>query len=156
MDILPFGLEAQNVLRLEKGHVIIGVESEIRTTLHDLGMGFLWERHKPEAKTIGAFALKETENQPGRLKLVGFKMNDAAFTPGEGSLIVDDKIQGYVCSARYSECLDASIGMALVESAFSKPGTHLRIFEDGTKDQRYQATVVTRPFYDPEGQRLKG
>ena len=156
MDILPFGLEAQNVLRLEKGHIIIGVESEIRTTLHDLGMGFLWERHKPEAKTIGAFALKETENQQGRLKLVGFKMNDAAFTPSEGSLIVDDKIQGYVCSARYSECLDASIGMALVESAFSKPGTQLRIFEDGTKDQRYQATVVTRPFYDPEGQRLKG
>jgi sarcosine oxidase subunit alpha len=155
MGILPFGLEAQNVLRLEKGHIIIGVESEIRTTLHDLGMGFLWERHKPEAKTIGAFALKETEDQQGRLKLVGFKMNDAAVTPKEGSLIVDEAIQGYVCSARYSECLDAAIGMALVESALTEPGTPLKIFEGGTRDPRYQATVVTRPFYDPEGKRMK-
>jgi len=153
--ILPFGLEAQNVLRLEKGHIIIGVESEIRTTLHDLGMGFLWERHKTEAKTIGAFALKETEEQQGRLKLVGFKMNDAAVIPKEGSLIVADGICGYVCSARYSECLDASIGMALVESALTKPGTPLKIFEDGMGDHRYQATVVTRPFYDPEGKRMK-
>ena len=153
--ILPFGLEAQNVLRLEKGHIIIGVESEIRTTLHDLGMGFLWERRKTEAKTIGAFALKETEEQQGRLKLVGFKMNDAAVIPKEGSLIVADGICGYVCSARYSECLDASIGMALVESALTKPGTPLKIFEDGMGDHRYQATVVTRPFYDPEGKRMK-
>jgi sarcosine oxidase subunit alpha len=153
--ILPFGLEAQNVLRLEKGHIIIGVESEIRTTLHDLGMGFLWERRKTEAKTIGAFALKETEEQQGRLKLVGFKMNDAAVIPKEGSLIVADGICGYVCSARYSECLDASIGMALVESALTKPETPLKIFEDGMGDHRYQATVVTRPFYDPEGKRMK-
>jgi len=153
--ILPFGLEAQNVLRLEKGHIIIGVESEIRTTLHDLGMGFLWERRKTEAKTIGAFALKETEEQQGRLKLVGFKMNDAAVIPKEGSLIVADGIRGYVCSARYSECLDASIGMALVESALTKPETPLKIFEDGMGDHRYQATVVTRPFYDPEGKRMK-
>ncbi|NQT57252.1 MAG: (2Fe-2S)-binding protein, partial [Desulfobacteraceae bacterium] len=50
--IRPFGLEAQGVLRLEKGHVIIGQESEIRTTLHDLGLGFLWYRKKPEAKTV--------------------------------------------------------------------------------------------------------
>jgi sarcosine oxidase subunit alpha len=155
MGILPFGLEAQNVLRLEKGHIIIGVESEIRTTLHDLGMGFLWDRDKPEAKTIGAFALKETENQEGRLKLVGFKMNDAAITPKEGSLIVADGICGHVCSARHSACLNASIGMALVESAFTEPGTQLKIFEDGTRDQRHQATVVARPFYDPQGKRMK-
>ncbi|MBE9544520.1 MAG: (2Fe-2S)-binding protein, partial [Proteobacteria bacterium] len=38
-DIKPFGLEAQNVLRMEKGHLIIGSESEQRTTLHDVGLG---------------------------------------------------------------------------------------------------------------------
>ena len=155
MGIRPFGLEAQNVLRLEKGHIIIGVESEIRTTLHDLGMDFLWDRQKPEAKTIGAFALKETEDQEGRLKLIGFKMNDAGVTPSEGSLIVDDEIRGYVCSARYSECLGASIGMALVEPAFTKPGIRIKISENGMRDQMNEATVVRRPFYDPDGKRMK-
>ena len=52
-DICPFGLEAQNVLRLEKGHIIIGLETEQRTTLHDLGLGSLWHRDKPSAKTVG-------------------------------------------------------------------------------------------------------
>jgi sarcosine oxidase subunit alpha len=155
MGVGPFGLEAQNVLRLEKGHIIIGVESEIRTTLHDLGMGFLWDRHKPQAKTIGAFALKETEKQEGRLKLIGFKVNDSDRPPLEGSLIVDDKIRGYVCSARYSDCLNASIGMALVEPTLTQPGVQLIIFEDGKQDQQATATVVTRPFYDPEGKRMK-
>ncbi|MBW2368903.1 MAG: (2Fe-2S)-binding protein, partial [Deltaproteobacteria bacterium] len=64
--IRNFGVEAQNVLRMEKGHLIIGSESEQRTTLHDVGLGFLWYRKKPEAKTVGAVALKNTEKQPDR------------------------------------------------------------------------------------------
>ena len=60
-----FGLEAQNVLRMEKCHLIIGSESEQRTTLHDVGLGFLWDRSKTEAKTVGATAL-EADREPGR------------------------------------------------------------------------------------------
>jgi len=153
--IRPFGLEAQNVLRMEKGHVIIGQESEIRTTLHDLGLGFLWYRKKPEAKTIGDPALRFTENQKGRLKLIGFKMDDPSKTPEDGSLVVDSTIRGYVCTARYSVTLGESIGMGLVESDLAKQGTKLEIFEAGMGDERASATVVPMPFYDPEGNRLK-
>ena len=92
--IRNFGLEAQNVLRMEKCHLIIGSESEQRTTLHDVGLGFLWDRSKPEAKTVGAVALKQTENQEGRLKLVGFKMEDPSRAPKDGSIIVDSRHQG--------------------------------------------------------------
>ncbi|UCE51017.1 MAG: (2Fe-2S)-binding protein [Desulfobacterales bacterium] len=153
--IMNFGLEAQNCLRMEKGHLIIGSESEQRTTLHDVGLGHLWFQQKPEAKTVGAFALKETETQKGRLKLVGIKMDDSSRTPKEGSIIVDEKIRGYVCTARYSNSVAESIGMALVEDHLSIPGTHLKIFEDNLGDQRLSATVVTMPFYDPEGKRMK-
>ena len=153
--IRPFGLEAQNVLRLEKGHVIIGVESEIRTTLHDLGMSFLWHRDKPEAKTVGAPALRFTEHQAGRMKLVGFKMNDPGQTPGDGALVVDDSIRGYVCTARYSNTLKQAIGLALVEAPLAKEGGRLQIFQDGMGDDRLTAVVVPTPFYDPEGRRLR-
>jgi len=154
-EIRPFGLEAQNMLRLEKGHVIIGVESEIRTTLHDLGMGFFWHRGKPEAKTVGAPALRFTEHQEGRMKLVGFKMEDQGKTPRDGSLVVDDAIRGHVCTARYSFTLNESVGLALVESQLAKEGTRLHIFQDGGGTERLQAHVVPTPFYDPEGKRLK-
>jgi sarcosine oxidase subunit alpha len=155
-NLRNFGLEAQNALRLEKGHIIIGSESEPRTTLHDLGLGFLWYRDKPEAKTVGAFALKQTESQEGRLKLVGFKLkDDGARAPKDGSPIVDDKIRGYVCTARYSYSLKEVIGMALVEDSLSTVGTRLAVFEDDCKGGLLYAMVVSMPFYDPAGKRMR-
>jgi sarcosine oxidase subunit alpha len=150
-----FGLEAQNVLRLEKGHIIIGAESEIRTTLHDVGLSFLWSRNKPEAKTVGAVALQQTEKQALRLKLVGFKMENSSPAPKDGSIVVDNDIKGYVCTARHSASLNASVGMALVDAPLAKEGRRLQIYEDECEGQLIYATVVSTPFYDPEGNRLK-
>lgn len=151
-----FGLEAQNVLRLEKGHVIIGQDSEIRTTLRDLGLGRLWYRHKTEAKTIGAFALEQTEHRKDRLKLTGFEMEPGARTPKDSSIIVAaDKILGHVCTARYSAALEKSIGLALVDASLSENGSRLKIFEDNCSGNLLSATVVPTPFYDPKGERMK-
>ena len=153
--MLNFGLEAQNVLRLEKGHIIIGAESEIRTTLHDVGLSFLWSRQKPGAKTVGAVALQQTEKQAGRLKLVGFKMENPARAPKDGSIIVENDIKGYVCTARHSVTLNESVGMALVDAPLAEEGRRLQIYEDECEGQLLYATVVPTPFYDPEGNRLK-
>ena len=153
--IRHFGLEAQNVLRMEKAHLIIGSESEQRTTLHDVGLGFLWDRNKSEAKTVGAVALRQTENQEGRFKLVGFKMEDPARPPKDGSIIVDSRIRGYVCIARHSFTLKEPVGLALVEAQLAEEGTRLQIYEDECKGQHIYATVVPTPFYDPEGKQLR-
>ena len=99
-------------------------------------------------------ALKQTENQQGRLKLIGmeFGRDDP---PKDGSLIVDNKIRGYVATARFSASLKKAIGMGLVESQLARTGTRLDIFEGGRGHKRSHATVVTMPFYDPEGKRLR-
>jgi len=153
--IQPFGLEAQSTLRLEKGHLIIGSESEQRTTLHDVGLGFLWTR-KPFAKTVGAVALKDTEKQKGRLKMVGIKMADATSpAPKDGSIIVDTKIRGYVCTARFSDTLNEPVGMALVDDDLAKIGTQLNIYEDDCDGQLLSAKVAGMPFYDINGKRMK-
>ena len=153
--IANFGLEAQNVLRMEKCHLIIGSESEQRTTLHDVGLGFLWDRNKSAAKTVGALALRETEKQEGRLKLIGFKMEDSSRAPKDGSIIVDSRIRGYVCIARRSFTLQEAVGFALVDAPLAKEGTRLQIYEDECNGQHLYATVVPTPFYDPEGKRLR-
>ena len=151
-----FGLEAQNTLRMEKCHVIIGSESEQRTTLHDIGLGSLWYRKKLEAKTVGAIALKQTEHQKGRLKLIGFKMKTPTCrAPKDGSVVVDSKIRGYICTARQSYTLNEPIGLALVEEDLSSVGTGLNIFEDGCNGHYLLAKVVQTPFYDKEAKRLK-
>ena len=155
-SIRNFGLEAQNTLRLEKGHIILGSESEQRTTLHDVGLGFLWSRNKAEWKTVGAVALKHTEHQEGRLKLVGFKMEDPlSKVPLDGSPIADGRIRGYVCTARFSTALKEPVGMALVEDELAAGGSRLSIFEDDCAGRLLYAKVVPMPFYDPEGKRMK-
>jgi sarcosine oxidase subunit alpha len=87
--IRNFGVEAQNVLRMEKCHIILGSESEQRTNLLDLGLGFLWDRKKADARTVGAVALRQAENDVGRLKLVGIRMEDDTRPARDGALIVD-------------------------------------------------------------------
>ena len=154
-NIKNFGVEAQNVLRMEKCHIILGQESEQRTNLLDVGLGFLWNRNKAEAKTVGAVALRQAENDQTRLKLVGFKMENKGRAPRDGSLIVDEKVRGYICTARDSFTLNEAVGMALVESELAEIGTRLEIYEDECGDDRIYGEVVKMPLYDPEGTRMK-
>jgi sarcosine oxidase, subunit alpha len=155
--IRSFGLEAQFVLRLEKGHIIIGQESEQRVNLLDLGLGVLWDRKDKANKKIGAPALAFTEGQKDRLKLVGFRMDDPSQTPGDGAVVCEgENIVGYICSSRFSRTLGQSIGMALVTQDLAKQGRRINIYKnDSNKPLRFTATVVPTPFYDAEGNRLR-
>jgi sarcosine oxidase subunit alpha len=153
--IRNFGVEAQNVLRMEKCHIILGQESEQRTNLLDVGLGFLWDRKKTEAKTVGAVALHQAEKDPGRLKLVGIRMEDDNRPARDGALIVDNKVRGYVATMRKSFTTGQAVGMALVESQLADIGTRLEIFEDECNGVRLYARVVKMPFYDPKGERMK-
>ena len=82
-------------------------------------------------------------------------MDDASRVPLDGSIVVDEKIRGYVCTARYSDTLEASVGMALLDAELSNPGTGLRILENPGGEPPMKAAVVEMPFYDPEGKRMK-
>jgi sarcosine oxidase subunit alpha len=153
--IRNFGVEAQNVLRMEKCHVILGSESEQRTNLLDLGLGFLWDRKKADAKTVGAVALRQSEKDAGRLKLVGIRMEDDDRPARDGALIVDNKVRGYVATMRKSFTTGQAVGMALVESQLADIGTRIEIFEDECNGVRLYARVVAMPFYDPDGKKMK-
>jgi sarcosine oxidase subunit alpha len=153
--IRNFGVEAQNVLRMEKCHIILGAESEQRTNLLDLGLGFLWDRNKADAKTVGAVALRQAEADRTRFRLVGIEMGDPDRPPRDGSLIVDQRVRGYVCTARKSFTLNRSVGMALVEAELAEVGTWLEIFEDECNGRKLAARVAAMPFYDPQGLRMR-
>ena len=163
LGIKPFGLEAQSVLRLEKGHVIIVVDTDNHTTLHEIGMGKIWANRKTDFETVGAPALRFAEKQIHREKLVGFMMDDPLETPPDGSVVVaEGAVRGRVCTSRYSPTLKASIGMALVEPQLAPVGGVLEIYQDARlvkgevpRRQTMKAKVVPMPFYDPKGERLR-
>lgn len=154
LGIKPYGVEAQNILRLEKGHVILGQESEQRTNLLDLGLGFLWARDK-DIVPLGADALTQAEPDQNRLKLVGIQMDKADHVPGDGCVIVEDRVIGYIGTIRRSSSLNTVIGMALVEGPYAQEGSRLAVYEDECQGDLQYATVAKMPFYDPSGERMR-
>jgi len=155
--IRAFGLEAQYCLRAEKGHVIIGAESEQRVTLLDIGMGWLWDRADTASRKVGAPALRACSEQEGRLKLIGFRAEDAAMPPRDGALVVESgEIIGYVCTARRSDTLGWPYGLALIRDEFAAEGSRRAVYENPGGDPRRTSIMLIPPrFYDPGGERLR-
>ena len=161
--IKPFGTEAQTVLRLEKGHLVIVVDTDNHTTLHEIGLAKIWDRYKRDAKAVGAPALRFAENQTHRQRLVGFMMEDPGQTPRDGSIVVaEGTVKGRVCTSRFSPTLSQSIGMALVDPDLAVMDGMLEIYVDGKlvkqqlpKTKTMKARIVPMPFYDPKGERVR-
>jgi sarcosine oxidase subunit alpha len=85
----PFGLEPQRVLRLEKGHVIVGQDTDSESNLFSSGMSWLPKLDKDDF--VGKFALEHFAQREEKERLVGFTMEEDVL-PAEGAQIV---IEGY-------------------------------------------------------------
>ena len=117
----------------------------------------MWDRKDTTSKKVGAPALRACADQPGRMKLVGFRVDDPAASPQDGAIVVDGEgIVGFVCTTRKSEALGWQFGMALVQDEFAALDGTIQIYENfGGKPAHCAATVVSPTFYDPEGKRLR-
>jgi sarcosine oxidase subunit alpha len=150
--IMPFGVEAQRVLRLDKGHIIVGQDTDALSDPYGAGMGWAVKLDKPDF--IGKPSLVRRSQKSLSEQLVGFEMNNPSVLPLEGEQFVQDgQLVGRVTSARYSPTLKKSIGMGWVNSDFAATGSNITLQTNG---HLAHATVVDMPFYDPEGMKLKG
>ena len=106
LGIRPHGLQALFALRLEKGHVIIGMDTELDTTPRRLGMDWAVNMEKPDF--IGRDALARTAALPDRRRLVGLTMDGDA--PTEGSPISSKgAVIGHVTSSFSSPTLGQAV-----------------------------------------------
>ncbi len=148
--IRPHGLDALELLRLEKGHLYIGHDTLPDDTPAKLGLGWAVDMRKPWF--VGKAALEGVAGLPLSRRLAGFEFDQP---PGEVSelrgmpLTSQDEVVGRVTSAERSIALDRAIGLGWVRAADGGFPTELRA---GSAI----ASVVPTPFYDPEGVRLRG
>ena len=149
--IRPFGVEAQRLLRLEKGHIIIGQDTDGLTTPHEADMAWAIARKKPFH--VGMRSVRIQADKGLSRKLVGFEIADrSAGQPKECHLVIrDDEILGRVTSVAYSPNLKKVIGLAYVAPDQAEPGTAIHIRSDGGR--MVEARVVKLPFFDPDGTR---
>jgi sarcosine oxidase subunit alpha len=155
LGVGPFGVEAQRILRLEKGHFIVGQDTDGLTGPYDVGLGRMVRLDKDDF--AGKPELAWQSERDSRLRLVGLQPHDGSLVPPEASQIVEDKneIVGRITSSRMSPTLGRSICLGFVAQHLTTPGTRVMVQLPG--GERIPASVTPHhAHYDPEGTRQRG
>jgi sarcosine oxidase subunit alpha len=145
-------LETQLICRLEKGHVLPGLDTDGNTTLFEAHFEFLRDRNRFDM--VGGPMLKLLEKAPLRTKVTPFLL-EGRVKLAEGYLIVSRGKPGrvgHITSVRYSPTLDKMIGLSLVEPHIEMNENMELTLAGGGRE--FKAKVVETPFYDPKGERL--
>ena len=152
--ICPFGVEAQRMLRLEKGHIIVSQDTDGLTQPFEAGMKWAVKMNKPFF--IGQRSLSIIEKKKRERVLVGFALpeNYQSPEPKECNLVIKNgEMKGRITSIGFSPTLGRLIGLAYTDPEDSDVGSLLRIkLDDGST---VEADVVKTPFYDAENLRQK-
>ncbi|HVF16328.1 MAG TPA: aminomethyltransferase family protein, partial [Steroidobacteraceae bacterium] len=150
--VRAFGVEAQRVLRLEKGHFIIGQDTDGLTNPFEAQAAWALKMNKPFF--IGQRSLRILSQRSPRQLLVGFEIAEPVPGLKECHLAIDgNDIAGRVTSVAYSHTLSKTIGLAMVKPELASIGATLsfRLIGGGM----VTASVVPTPFYDRENRRQK-
>ena len=147
----PFGVEAQRILRLEKGHIIIGQDTDAMTTPDEVDM--TWAVSKKKPFFVGGRSIELRQGHPSNRKLAGFTFEDPeAPLPQESNLVLrDSEIVGFVTSVARSPSLGKVIGLAYAAADQSKPGQPIRL--KLTSGEVIEGRIAAPHFYDPENKR---
>ncbi|TMF38671.1 MAG: hypothetical protein E6I26_06410 [Chloroflexi bacterium] len=145
LGVRPHGLQALFGLRLEKGHVIVGMDTELDTTPRRLGMDWAVRMEKPAF--IGRASLERTAKLDDSRRWVGFSMDGEAPTEGSPIRSVENgEIIGNVTGSWTSPLLRKALML----------GWQRRTpFADRVEIDGREAVVTPTPFYDPEGHRAR-
>lgn len=147
----PFGVEAQRILRLEKGHIIVGQDTDGLTNPIEAGMEWALAKKKPFY--VGKRSIEIQAKKGITRKLVGFALTDSSATaPKECHLVIrNGTIAGRVTSVARSPTLGKVVGLAYLPSDMCENGQRFDIrVDDGSM---VSAEVVPTPFYDPDNAR---
>ncbi len=157
--LVPYGIEALSVLRIEKGHPA-GGELNGQTTGRDLGLGRMMSTKKDY---IGrGMAARPALLAADRPALMGFRPVDpdqrirggAHILPvGAPATVAHD--QGWISSACYSPAVRSWIALGFVRGGPARLGERLRAY-DPIRGGDTEMEVVAPCFFDPEGVRLRG
>ncbi|MBV9482270.1 MAG: (2Fe-2S)-binding protein, partial [Acidobacteria bacterium] len=150
LRLRPFGVETQRLLRLEKKHIIVGQDTDALSNPYDSDMK--WVVRLDKSDFIGRHALANLQSKPGPNRLIGFECIARACLLDGNAVVIAGKLAGRITSVRFSPQLKKYIGMAWVPTEYSTPGTAIGLHADGIV---HPAVISDKPFYDPEGIRLK-
>ena len=153
-----YGMEALNVLRIEKGF-ITHAEIHGRITAFDLDMAQMVSSQKD---CIGkAAAQRPGLRDPERERLVGLKAVGAVkqltagahlFAPGDAAVSAHD--QGYITSVAFSPTLGHYLGLGFLKNGPERIGETIKMV-DHMRQIETLCEVIPPVAFDPEGGRTR-
>jgi sarcosine oxidase subunit alpha len=155
-NAVPYGIEALQTMRIEKGYIHIGTDTDGTTLPGDIGFGRAID-HKG-ANFVGRRSLsRPVARDPNRLQLVALTPADGRTLLPVGAQIAQARpptpTEGHVTSSALSAALGRPIALAMLARGSKRTGERVRVHHLG---MTIEADVVTAPFFDPQGLRLRG
>jgi sarcosine oxidase subunit alpha len=155
LGIRPYGLDALNTLRIEKGHVTTA-ELNGNTCADDLGFGRM-------LKKSGDYIGRALARRPGltaadRLQLVGVRPLDRKHRLRNGMHLLTPEAPGaslgYVTSSTPSAELEGWVGLALLAAGRQRIGAQL-LGASVIHGERIALEIVSPHMLDPENTRVR-
>jgi aminomethyltransferase len=178
--VIPFGLTALYMARIEAGLVLLDVDfgssrfgwtDEDRSTPHELGFGWMLKDLATDDRTfIGRRAIeRELADGTSRWRMTGLVVDwqdydriydEAGLIPPKDHIPVQEELfvydadgtqVGYATSSMYSPMLQRHIALARVRPELAKPGTEVRL--EVAVNHRYEyvkAHTARTPLFNPE------
>ena len=151
-----YGIEALQVMRVEKGYVHIGTDTDGTTLPQDIGFARGTERKR--AAFVGRRSLSRPAGRdPLRVQLVGLVPLDGRTPLPVGGQIArrppPTATEGHVTSSYLSAALGHPVALAMLAGGSRRLGEEVTVYHLG---RRQAARIVAIPFLDPQGARLNG
>ncbi len=154
--IVPYGIEALGVMRIEKGHVA-GNEIDGRTTARDLGFGRMLSTRKDYIGRV--LADRPALLDPNRPRFIGFRPVDPEKRLRAGAHLVrhDAAVtaandEGVITSVAFSPACGHWIGLGLLARGPERVGERI-IAADPVRSDSVELEVCPPCFVDPAGER---
>ncbi|MHC5065878.1 MAG: aminomethyltransferase family protein [Planctomycetota bacterium] len=177
--ILPVGLDALDIVRIEAGFLLQDVDyfsaprciiDSRKSTPYEIGLGFTVALDRP--RFIGQQALQEEKRRGSEWGFVGLEISwegieeiyaEYGLPPSLATQACRQAVPvysttgrqvGQVTSSTWSPILKKYLALATVEANQVEVGNEVRVEHTVEYERmRVLATVVDRPFYDPERKR---
>jgi sarcosine oxidase subunit alpha len=152
----PYGMEALNVLRIEKGF-LTHAEIHGRVTADDVGLGRMWKTGDFIGKVMAG---RPAMVAPDREQLVGLRpLGDAPLMAGahlftQGTRVHRETDQGYVTSTGPSPTLGGWLGLGFLVRGRERHGEIVRAV-DHMRGTDLLVQVCDPVFHDREGAKLR-
>lgn len=160
-DITPYGLEAQRILRAEKGFIIVGQDTDGTNSPQDVGMSWVISKLKHDFLGKRSYQMDDFQRED-REELVGIMAVDKTSMVRDGAALVSaDDLEaprpvvtsGHVTGYYDSAALDRTFGLALVRGGSKRIGEKLYA---PAYDPPVEFEITPIVSYDPEGARRDG